>query len=371
MNARHLSRSPALASALALLLAGCASPRSAAPAPSERMELDGGWTRRAFEVRGQGRVVLALPPGWTATEGAHGDASAAAIRLERPGERFRALLTPLWSPGEPEASQARIDTAQLFAELARRKALGGSVEQEIPLEELGGPGVRGFWFAATDRNLAERAPGPSEWRCILQGAAAVGPVLLAFTLLDDGPGPQREEVLDVVRGARFLARGESEEVVELVPIPGIRTVPLRIGWPGRAWSVLVDLPSFALAARRGAGVKGPYVVGVQDATGIVASVALRPAGRAGDAAGCLDAALSEVREAFPAAAASVLTAEVGRVAHAAYMVDGGGGVQANAHAFVHRDGLCVDVHVSKLDPEPADAERLAEILGTVRVAEDL
>jgi hypothetical protein len=366
---RAPARLTAFAAALVLLAAGCASSRAAAPAREQDDALAPGWTRRAFPVREEGRVILALPPGWTATEGEEGEASAPAIRLERSGERFQAVLTPLWNPGEPETAEARADTAQLFAEIARRKALAGSAEAEISLEELKGGGVKGFWFTATDRDLAGRAPGPDEWRCILQGAAAVGPVLLAFTLLDDGPGPQRAQVLEVVRSARFVADGEPDEAARLEPMPGVRTVPLRVAWPGRSWAVLVDLPAFTMGARRDAG-DGPYVVGFHEATGIVASVAIRPAGRAGDAAACLDAALAAVRGAYPAAAATIRTAAVGPAARAAYTVEGDV-PHANAHAFLHREGLCVDVHVSKADPEPVDAERLEAILATVRVAEDL
>jgi hypothetical protein len=361
--------SAAFAAAAALAAAGCASSRAAAPPPAERDALAPGWTRRAVPVR-DGRVVLALPPGWTATEGEEGEASAPAVRLERAGERFRALLTPLWNPGEPEEPEGRVDTARLFAELARRKALGGSVEGDIPLEELTGPSVQGFWFTATDRELSGRAPGPDEWRCVLQGAAAVGPVLLAFTLLDDGPGPQREEVLAVVRGARFVVGGETADAPEIEPMPGVRTVPLRVGWPGRGWAVLVDLPEFTMG-RRTTGVPGPYVIGLHHPTGIVASVALREARGERDAAGCREAALAALRGAIPASKATIRTAEVGPAARASYTLERREGPQANVHAFLHRDGLCVDVHVSKAGPGPEDAERLEAILASVRIAEDL
>jgi hypothetical protein len=230
--------------------------------------------------------------------------------------------------------------------------------------------VKGFWFTATDRDLAGREPGPDEWRCILQGAAAVGPVLLAFTLLDDGPGPQRAELLGVVRGARFVEGGEPTEAAEIEPMPDVRTVPLRVGWPGRGWAVLVDLPEFTMG-RRTTGVPGPYVIGFHHPTGIVASVALRQARGERDAAACRRAALAAVRGAFPATEPTILTEESGLAARASYTLDRGDGPQANAHAFLHRDGLCVDVHVSKAGPEPGDAERIHAILSSVRIAEDL
>jgi hypothetical protein len=368
---RALARSSAVASALALLAAACAAPRAAAPPPAEAGEpLAPGWTRRALDVRGRGQVVLALPPGWTATEGEEGEAAAPAFRLERQGERFRVVVTPLWNPGEPESPEGRADTAQLFAEIARRRALGGSVEDDIPLEELTAPGVKGFFFTATDRELVDRDPAPDEWRCILQGAAAVGPVLLAFTLLDDGPGPQRDDVLAVVRSARFVSDGDPADVADLEPLPGVRTDPLRVGWPGRAWAVLVDLPDFAMGARRAGAGKGPYVVGIQDATGLVASVAIRPAEGAGTAAACRDAALRAIRQAVREAAGFQL-GDAGAAARVAYTVGGAGPPQANGHVFLQRDGFCVDVHVSKTDPGAEDAARIDAILASVRIAEDL
>jgi len=118
---RAPARRSAVAAGLALLAAACASSRAAAPPRPQQDELAPGWTRRAFAVRDEGRVVLSLPPGWTATEGEEGEAAVPAIRLERSDDRFRVLLTPLWNPGEPEEPQARTDTAQLFAEIARRK----------------------------------------------------------------------------------------------------------------------------------------------------------------------------------------------------------------------------------------------------------
>ncbi len=55
---------------------------------------------------------------------------------------------------------------------------------------------------ATDREPPGREKGPDEWRHVLQGAAAAGPVFVVFTLLDDEPGPHRAEFLATIGGAR-------------------------------------------------------------------------------------------------------------------------------------------------------------------------
>jgi hypothetical protein len=368
---RHPARP--LLTALVALSAACAGARPAPPpAPSRAGDaLAPGWTRRAFDVRDHGQLVVALPPGWVAEEGEEGEAAVAGIRLESPAGGFTALLTPLWNPGEPEGAAERADTARLFAEIARRKALGGSVEHEIPLEEVSGPEVKGFWFTATDRELVGREPGPGEWRHIVQGAAAVGPVILAFTLLDDGPGPQRDQLLQLVRTARHAQErdGPPDRLGDLVPVPADRTSPLRVRTPGRAWALLVDLPGFQLGERSGGEWRGAFVIGIEPGTGIAASVSLGPADGSRDAAGCREEALASIAAAIPELT-DLRRAEGGGFARATYTLPRDV-PETHAHLFLFREGLCGSVHVSKIAPEPGDVDRLEAILATVRVAEDL
>jgi len=373
---RSLARCLPIATIVALLGA-CAASRPAVRPTAKDRTVPTGWTRRAFAVPDHGNLLLSIPPGWTASEGeGEGEAAAVpAIRLGAPGHRFAATLTPLWNPGEPEAAEARADTALLFADLGRRNALGGSAEQEIPLEELSGPGVKGFWFTATDRECVGREPGPEEWRNIVQGAAAVGPVIVAFTLLDDGPGPQRSLLLDIVRTARHEDEGgdegedEGEELGELDPVPDALTVPLRIAWPGKRWAVLVDLPGFKVGARKAGEGRGPFALGLHPATGIAASVTLVPSAAAKDAGGCRDEALAAIAGNEPKPA-NVLK-EGPRVTYTILGAASAGVVETHAHAFLHREGLCANVHASKMAPSPEDAARIEAILSSARFAEDL
>jgi hypothetical protein len=368
MTFRALAR--AAAPCLALLTA-CAHGRGA-PASG----LPAGWTSQAFVVQGGGRLVLGLPPGWTATEGEEGEASVPAIKLRMPGARFLALLSPLRNPGEPESPAARADTAQLFAELGRRKALGGSVETEIPLEALSGPGgVRGAYFSATDRDLVGRDPGEDEFRHVLQGAAAVGPVILAFTLLDDGPGPWRDQVLELVRTARHVADGAADDgEADLEPMSGVETVPLRVALPGKSWALLVDLPGFDVARVAPGRVPpgGVHLLARSAETELVASVLLLPARDAKDAPACRERALGRIRAGVKGVQNVRLT-EGGGTAAVTYAVGAGPGgtPEWHAHAFLWRDGVCASVHVSKAAPGPDDAARLDAVLSSLRVAEDL
>jgi hypothetical protein len=362
MTSRALARLVAVAATLAVL-PSCAHVGGSGEGAH-------GAARRAFVVRGHGRLLVTLPAGWRAVEGDEGFGPGPTIRIESPGEKFLVLLSPLWNPGEPEPPQARADNARLLAELGRRSALGGSVEREIPLQELEG-GAPGAYFSATDAKLVGREPGPDEFRHVLQGAAAVGPVILAFTVLDDGPGSWREQALELVSGARHVPDGEPEAGTpgDLEAVPDDATVPMRLRWPGRSWAVLVDLPGFRVG-RRPDGAGTPYAIGLHPDTGVTASVSLAPAGGAKDAAGCRERALSALAKAIPRF--TVIRADGVGVARAAYeLAEGKAGVpEAHVHAFLYREGTCVNVHASKVGPEPGDADRLEEVLSSARVAED-
>ncbi len=367
------ARAAALAAAL-VASAGCAGAKARPEAPPAA-------ARDAFEVPGHGALELAVPQGWTVkVEPSKDPPARRTIRLTGPGGAYVALLSPFWNPGEPESAESRVDAVRLYAELARRGALAGSVEGEVPLEELVGDGVHGFWFAVTDRELAGRSPGAGEWRHLLQGVASVGPLVLAFTLLDDAPGPQREQLLDVVRGARYVEGaadrgGDDDEDEGPEADPGASTVPLGVEVPGKPWSVLVDLPGFQMFKPRTAGGVETLVVGHDPERGIVASVIVRAAQGARGAAACRDADLARLRAAHPDLA-DLRTSGAGGAgaARASYTLPELGGKpvpQLHGHAWLYREDVCANVHGSKAEPGPDDAAALEAILASVRYGEQL
>lgn len=361
-----MTRGPrvALAVLAALGVAACAGPRRAAPAAPAG-------ERRVFELAGSGALELSVPPGFSVVAAEGAPNVPLAVRLETPGAGERVLLSALWNPEQADGDGG--GAAHLLAELARRNALEGSVERELPLEELGGDGARGFWFSATDRELEGREPGPGEYRHVLQGAAAVGPLVVAFALLDQGPGPHRAQVLEMIRGARHVAGRDAPAERELELDPGAATTPLRVTGGGRSFAVLVDLPGFRVfRPRRDAAGEHVLVVAHEPRAGVVASVGLRPAGEARDAAGCREADLDRIRAAVPALRDLRLSSTAG-AARAAYAVDGPPDAparQAHAHAWLFREGACAAVHVSKLEPAPGDEARLDGLLDTVRLGEE-
>jgi hypothetical protein len=102
-------------------------------------------------------------------------------------------------------------------------------------------------------------------------------------------------------------------------------------------------------------------------------VILRRAEGARDAGACREVDLERIRAAHPDVA-DVRRWEAAGAARASYVqpeLDGKNVPQLHGHAWLLRDDVCVNVHVSKAGPEPDDAEALERILASVRYGADL
>jgi hypothetical protein len=332
---------------------------------------------RRFPVPIGGHLELQVPAGWKVAVGDADPPLPPAIEIDAPDRSCVVLLTPIHDPDDAPDAPARPEVAQALAERARRAASARAAERELPLEELAGDGVRGYWFRATDRTLANRAPDPGEWRNLMQGAAAVGRILVAFTVLDQGDGPHRARVLELLRSARDVppdgavpAPPRHAEAAEAAP-PG--TEPLEIGLPGRGWSVLVDLPGFTAAAPRAAEDGKSVHVLAQGPGGSVVSVVLQDTGTAIAAASCRDADWARI-EAGVKGLREVRRSEPGGVPRVRYLAparDGDAAGLLHAHAWLAHGGVCANVHASRAAGTASDEAALDRILASARLAEAL
>lgn len=346
---------------------------------------------RRVDVPGRGALVLEVPAGWKVETSRGLDPPLPeVIRLEPPGGKAQVLLSPMVI-SEPEDEPG--EAARLFTMMARRKALGTEGEDAAPIQELEGASGPGYWFVATDPTPPPPPePGaPHAWRHLLRGAVAVGGIVLTFTLLDDRPGPEREALLAMIRAARSAepegrtgprgpeavspADGAGERgALRFEPDPDALTEPLEVVAPGAPFTVLVDLPGFSMFRPRSPeDGEGVLVLGQDSTRGVVASVTVADAAGAGDARACRAAKLERIRASAPDLR-ELAEAEAGAAARASYTLEelrGKAIRQRHAHAFFQRDGACVDVHVSKADPAPEDAERIERILSSVRFGERL
>ncbi|HSN90104.1 MAG TPA: hypothetical protein VLS93_02650 [Anaeromyxobacteraceae bacterium] len=326
---------------------------------------------RRFEIPGQGDLLVPLPAGWTESQLEQDPGTPPTFQLEPGDGAFLLLVTPLWNPDDPEAP-ARLEQARALVEYARREMAAAALEAELPLVELAGDGARGYWFQATDRTLAGKPKPAGEWLHVLQGAVAVGRLVVAFTLLDDADGPHRRLVLDAMRAARQEPPEEEEgDEEEDEQARVLADEPLSVALPGRSWSVLLDLPGFAAQPPHpGEDGRGVLALAADTRSNAVASVLVVEREGVGSASGCREHDLAHVRAAFRIR--ELRTWEVGVVARARYVVpemDGRKVNQLDLHAWRFRDGACVAVHLSLMDHRPGDEAVLERIAATLRLAE--
>jgi len=355
-----------------LVATGCAHrgrPPAAAPAAGVRL---------AIGVGDHGEVAFLVPNGWKATSGEPDPPLPGSIRFEPPAGHFLLTVTPLWGPGEA-GEPLDGDVARLLVEAARDKALEGALEAELPLRELQGPGLPGWYYAVTDRDLAEskRPPGPDEYRCLLQGAVVAGPVVLAFSLLDDGDGPHRAQVLGLVRGAthRPAAAGPSSEPAGRSHAdPATWQVhgpePLELALPGRSWSLLLDVAGWKVADPMsrldGSGIT---VIGQRREDGLVLSASLVDAAGNKGAEACRAGDWERIRQLEGVGEPRLQG--TGEEARAWYTVQGEGEPTRHLSAWRYRDGACIHLHLSLPRATAGVEAALEQALGLARYGESL
>lgn len=310
-------------------------------------------TSRTFDLRGHGQLVLAVPEGWTAVE-AQREAEPWPTLQFRPREKngFSMLVSPMFDPGD--SFQAALPPAGVrrFVQRSLEQTASSAAEKDLALQELGGP-LPGWLFTATDP-----APKAGEWTHVTQGAAALGPLALFFSVLTNGKDvPERALALEMIRGARH------------VPEPRPALAPLALRFPDKSWALEVDLTGFQSGPVQKTGSGGVTVFASKERGGLVASVFLEPAEGPETASAACEHYLGH-REESPYDRKTLKRGTLGALATVEYLVPEVEGVplrQKNVFACLARDGVWVELHLSKAAFEPADQAAFERILKTVRI----
>ena len=357
---------------------GCAH-RGPQPAPATGVRL-------SVDVGERGEVTFLVPSGWKATSGEPDPPLPRSVRFEPPLGHVVLIVTPLWGPGET-SEPAEPAVARVLVEAARDQARQGAVELEVPLLPLEAPGLHGWYFSVTDRELMEtrRAAGPDDYRCLLQGAVVAGPLVIAFSLLDDGDGPHREPALGLLRGARHRPV-EAQRPAERPSEPADRShadssswglrgaEPLELALPGRAWGLLLDLAGWNVAEpmRRLDG-SGVTVIGRRQEDGLILTASLVEAGeqrgveacraRDWDRIGTLDG-VGEPR-------VEVTSVEARAWYTVSEKATPRGPPSRHLSSWRYREGACIHLHLSLQEDQPGVEGRLLRALGAVRYGEAL
>jgi hypothetical protein len=159
---------------------------------------------RSFDFEMWEGFEIDLPEGWSANlQGSEAEGGPAIHILPPPGAPLELLLTPFPFPGDAEELKTAVRNA---VEQAAEGLKPNAVEDQLAIREMNGPGCQALYFSATDRTV--EVPSASDFKYVDQGAAAVGPWMMTFTVFTNaGDAPERSRALEVVRSSRHLPPG--------------------------------------------------------------------------------------------------------------------------------------------------------------------
>jgi hypothetical protein len=149
--------------------------------------------------------------------------------------------------------------------------------------------------------------------------------------------------------------------------------PLRLTLPGEAWSLELVAPGFALRQYE-APVDGRhrYFLALKSGSDVTVSAALDRIPQSTSALACRDYYWSQLRVRSPLQMDEVRLTGSESDAGLEYIIHEVRGIrveQKHVNRYLARGGVCVDVHVSKIQYTPTDEPALQDMLGAARLVE--
>jgi hypothetical protein len=157
-------------------------------------------------IPGYDSLVIPVPDGWQSRIRRSSDPEVpptAALTAGSP-VTFLMLVTPMGHrPNQPDPTMEELRRMSGFdAERAKRVA----IESNLPLKELAGTELRGYYFSATDRE-----PKPDDFKYMTQGMLMSRELRIGFTLLANGdPTTLTQQALEVLKTARRAPAEKSQ-----------------------------------------------------------------------------------------------------------------------------------------------------------------
>ena len=155
---------------------------------------------RRIKLPDHGYLDLPAPSAWLVKAERPLAFVAPTISFDPPeGNAFSVLITVIRNVnGDPKFNDAK-SVSNAVAK-ARDMAVKSATTRHIPILELKGDQLTGYYFTATDR-----APKPGEWRYMTHGSAALLDLLLTFTVFSNDPQqPEAAQALAMLQKASHV-----------------------------------------------------------------------------------------------------------------------------------------------------------------------
>jgi hypothetical protein len=304
---------------------------------------------------GHGTITLPIPSGWESKTRPAGPGLPPTVEFgPGSGAEFEVLITPLWKASPPPFDLPGVRELVIKT---RAQALARAKDAEPPILELTGTNAKGYYFSAED---LEYKGGPGDWRYMTQGSALLDDLLVTFTALgNDARQPEATALFAMLQSAT-----RDKEAVTAGP-PA--TLAARVTLPGKAWSLVLDLPGFKRESEetRPDG-SGAMMMASNEGTGLIVSAFIEREKKR--------TTTEECRKLYWGKGSGLVRRDVreearGDLVAVHWMVPEAGGValrQKNINAYAYRDGTCIDIHISKAGYAAEDESLFTTVLDSVR-----
>ena len=308
---------------------------------------------------GGGQVTLSLPDGWTAD--ADGGTPPTVTARGPAGQHASVQMTPLPTKAKPTDDQLKA----LAVTVGRAQFLKSSTEKKVVPEAVKGDHVRGTTCSFTDSSA-----DPGEFKCVTAGAVAIDDHLFTVTVLCDAKtGAAHDAAMKIVGSARLAAAAAAAAAAG----GDAKADTLRVASPDGTWAVLVP-GQWQVAANDVRGGKQRQLMATDPGqNGWTLSVFVEPAAKpAGTAKVAREFYVARMQR-NPLGMKNLKRTEAGgngkdAVAIVEYDQGMAGVTEHAANAYFSRGGSWVDVHVSKVDFDPAkDRAALDAILNGLKL----
>ena len=302
-----------------------------------------------------GTFRLDVPSGWTARLQGPDAPGGRAVAITPPGAAPLLVLVSTYPLPDNAAAALLDDGARSTVARLQRVA----EETALVPRWFETPIGRGFYVSVTDRRVAQ--PTAGDFKYGIQGQLVTGRVFATFSIFTNlASGPEREQALEMVRAAWH------EPSAMPVPDNG-GTVSLAL--PDRAWRLLIDLPGFTFGPKQSLPARA-RLAGANASTAMNLSVFLEAAAPGRTAVDYREQLWARTKSTGPFI--DVRRSERDGMALLERTFPGAAGVridQRHVNALVVRDGVWLDVHLSKPRYTPQDDPLFEAIIRTVRFAD--
>jgi hypothetical protein len=309
-----------------------------------------------------GYLQVELPPGWVAKSDREQSRGAADYAyMAAGGKEFLFLLTPFPALKERSA-EARCAAARALAEEGVRFFAISAAESEIQIREGGGAGNCLYYISITDKTV--RQPSMENFKYVTSGGVATGQLFANFTILHNVKAePEIKVALNMLQTARHVGGPDDPSATA--------AAATRLRFPGRHWSLVIDASGMKLDPvemyKNDTSLK---FGGHSPESDLKMTIFLEPALLGDDPKAYRKRYRKRVFKEMPAEQENVRESQRKGLSVLWYTNVVEGGVrQPNVNAFLVRDAVFADIHLSSRGDEAAAERLFNKFINSVRIEE--